>query len=368
MDQLIVQLAAAVNMRTLYPANHPRVVGGVQQIIGQLAQFLQQNRKESVTFLIVGEDLVADDQIVRKTTLSQQQFVDILRRRGIERLTLADGLEAAEVDALITALAVGSTPAGSANVILGHVNVAVDDQPVEEQQDHPELSVEQLENVRQAFARFRLEKKLPLHQMEEMVWGFIESMSRTTRSILPLAKLKEHDEYTFVHSVNVSLLVLAQARSFGIKGSMLHALGMAGLLHDIGKLMVPLTVLNKPGKLEGEEWSVMKSHTEQGAWYLSETEGSTPLSIIVAYEHHLRYDGQANYPEASAGRIPNLASRMTSIADTYDALQTVRPYQKPLLRSAAYDILRKRSETFYDPMLVANFIRVIGEPAAPSVS
>src|SRR5205085_6976074 len=127
---------------------------------------------------------------------------------------------------------------------------------------------EKLETVREAFARFRGEGKLPFGQMEELVWSFIDSLSRTTRTVLPLAKLKEHDEYTFVHSVNVSLLVLAQGRSFGVKGQMLHALGMAALLHDIGKLMVPLKVLNKPGKLEGEEWSMMKSHTEQGAWYL----------------------------------------------------------------------------------------------------
>lgn len=368
MDQLIVQLAAAVNMRTLYPANHPRIIVAIEQIIDHLRRTVKQVQKDSITFLIVGEDLVAEEQIVRKTTLSQQQFVDILKRRGIERLTLADGLEPAEVDDLITALALGNDPSGSTHVIVGHVNVAIDDEPLEETEEHPELTVEQMENIRQAFARFRSEKKLPLRMMEEMVWGFINSLSRTTRSILPLAKLKEHDEYTFVHSVNVSLLVLAQGRSFGIKGQTLHALGMAGLLHDIGKLMVPLSVLNKPGKLEGEEWSVMKSHTEQGAWYLSETEGSTPLSIIVAYEHHLRYDGQPNYPDVKPGRIPNLASRMTSIADTYDALQTVRPYQKPMLRAAAFDILKKRAETFYDPMLTANFIRMIGEPSTPSVS
>ena len=364
MDQLIVQLAATVNMRTLYPANHPRVIVGIEQILDHLNRELKESHKEAITFLIVGEDLVAEDQIVRKTTLSQQQFISILRGRGIERLTLAAGLEHSEVDDLITALAVGNTPNGSAHVILGRVDVAVDDEPIDQTEDHPELSVEQLENVKTAFARFRSEKKLPMRQMEEMVWGFIESLSRTTRSILPLAKLKEHDEYTFVHSVNVSLMVLAQARSFGIRGQMLHGLGMAGLLHDIGKLMVPLDILNKPGKLEGEEWSTMQSHTEQGAWYLSETEGSTPLSIIVAYEHHLRYDGEANYPQVRKGRIPNLASRMTSIADTFDALQTVRPYQKPMMRAAAFDILKKRAETFYDPMLVANFIRIVGEPVS----
>ncbi|HSP33999.1 MAG TPA: HD domain-containing phosphohydrolase, partial [Thermoanaerobaculia bacterium] len=322
MDNLIVQIAAAVNMRTLYPANHPRVVDSIESVIGSLVRAVAETHNDSVTFLIVGEDLVADDQIVRRTTLSQQQFIDILKRRGIERMTLASGLEPAELDELVTALAIGGTPAGSAHVILGRVNVAIGGEGEDEEGPHAPLNAGQLDTMREAFAQFRDKGKLPLREMEELVWSFMDSLSRTTRSILPLAKLKEHDEYTFVHSVNVSLLVLAQARSFGIKGSELHALGMAGLLHDIGKLMVPLTVLNKPGKLEGEEWAMMQSHTEQGAWHLSETPGATPLSIVVAYEHHLRVDGQPNYPQVKSGRVPNLASRMTSIADTFDAMQT----------------------------------------------
>ena len=105
---------------------------------------------------------------------------------------------------------------------------------------------------------------------------------------------------------------------------------------------------------------MMKGHAEQGAWYLSQMEGTPPLSVVVAFEHHLRYDGQLNYPVLRAARVPNLASRMTSIADTYDAMSTVRPYQQPLARAAAFEILKKRSETFYDPLLVGNFIQLVG--------
>jgi hypothetical protein len=146
--------------------------------------------------------------------------------------------------------------------------------------------------------------------MEQLVWSFIDSMGRDTRDVLPLARLKEHDEYTFVHSINVCLLVLAQGRSFGIQGGMLHAMGMAALLHDVGKLMVPLAVLNKSGKLMAGEWELMKSHCEEGAWYLSGTEGVTPLSIVVAYEHHLRFDGAAQRgPASTALRVEGTVAR-----------------------------------------------------------
>jgi HD-GYP domain-containing protein (c-di-GMP phosphodiesterase class II) len=354
MADLASLIAGGVTVRTLYPASHPRVTQAVGNILAAL--------KDATTFLIVGDDLVIEQEVVRNLSLPQRQFMQALKRRGIERLTISEGLTEEECEMFIEALATGEiTPESTPHLIVGRVHVAFEDDAKNKDGDAPhELSVDQIELVREAFARFRIDGKMPLGEMEELVWGFIDSLSRTTRGILPLAKLKEHDEYTFIHSINVSLLVLAQARAFGIGGVTLHGFGMAALLHDIGKLMVPLSVLNKPGKLEGDEWMMMKSHVEKGAWYLSELDGAAPLSISVAYEHHLRFDGQPNYPLLPVPRMPNLASRMTSIADAYDAMSTVRPYQQPLLRARAVDILKKRAETFYDPLLVANFVQLVG--------
>jgi len=348
-------------MRALYPANHPRVVEAIDAIIAALGH------TEEITYLIVDNDLVVGDDIIRKTSLPVRQFVEILKEKGIERLTIAGGIDADEIRALIGGLSGVEALNSSAHIILGRIRVAIKEDELDKQRRNT-LTVEQLEAAREAWSKFRVEKKLPMAQMEDLVWSFVDSISRTTRAIPPLAKLREHDEYTFVHSVNVSLLVLAQARSFGIQGNTLHAFGMAALLHDIGKLTVPITILNKPGKLDGVEWEAMKGHATNGAWYLSQIEGTPPLSIVVAFEHHLRYDGQPNYPVLRAPRIPNLASRMTSIADTYDAMSTIRPYQQPLARSAAFEILRKRSETFYDPVLAGNFIRLVGEQALSSTT
>lgn len=358
MDQLIIQITAAANTRTLYPANHPSVSHSNELVVKTLANILEERQVESITFLVLGDELVVEQDVMRKSSLSHRQFVELLKRRGIERMTLAAGLEVEEAHAFIGALAGGEDLESSPHITLGHVHVSLEQE--QEREAPRDLTPDLLEPVRDAFARFRVDHTLPLGPMEQLVWSFIDSLSQTTRSILPLAKLKEHDEYTFIHSVNVSMLVLAQARSFGIKGPMLHAFGLAGLLHDIGKLTVPLAVLTKPGKLEGEEWAMMQSHAIQGAWYLSEMEGAMPLSIAVAYEHHLRYDGEQNYPVLKTKRVPNLASRMTSIGDAYDAMSTIRPYQQPLMRSAALEILKKRSESFYDPLLVANFVRLIG--------
>lgn len=358
MEPLIIQLAAGATIRALYPAGHPRVLASIGSTIEALRQGLLRRGNDSVTILVVGDDLVIDQDVVRKETLSQQQFVELLKRRGVERLTIAGSVTAEEMEQLLHGLSTGEALQSSASVIIGRVQIRMEDEQAtkEERQD---LSVDQLEVVREAFVNIRAGRPLPLADVEQLIWGFIDSMSKTTRSILPLAKLREHDEYTFVHSVNVSLLVIGQARSFGITDRQLHTFGMAALLHDIGKMTVPLEVLNWPGKLQGEQWALMQSHAEMGAWYLTEHGGVPPLSIIVAFEHHLRFDAKPNYPVLRKPRQPNLISRMTSIADAYDAMQTVRPYQKPLLRSAALEIITKRAETFYDPLLVANFKQIV---------
>src|SRR4029453_14918312 len=131
------------------------------------------------------------------------------------------------------------------------------------------LSQAHIDGMKEAFVRFKRERKASVRRMDEMVWSLMESLARSTRDVLGLAPLNSHDEYTFVHSVNVSMLVLAQGRSLGIQGPMLHAMGVAALMHDVGKLAIPLDILNKPGRLEGNEWRTMTTHAELGAWQLS---------------------------------------------------------------------------------------------------
>ncbi|HMH76981.1 MAG TPA: hypothetical protein VK547_10185, partial [Candidatus Udaeobacter sp.] len=109
---------------------------------------------------------------------------------------------------------------------------------------------------------------------------------------------------------------------------------------------------------------IMMGHAQEGATHLCGVENSHPLAILVAYEHHMRYDGQPNYPVPRIGRRPTLASQMTAIADVYDAICTTRPYAKARSRQFAVSVLTERVGTFHSPGLVANFVRMVGvEPA-----
>src|SRR5438067_8683919 len=146
MEHLATQIAAAINMRALYPANHPRVVQTVEQIVVALHRLLQQTKSDSVTYLIVDEDLVVGKEVIRKTSLSLRQFIEVLKRRGIERLTLGAGLDQDETHQLIGALATNDRLASSPHVILGRVHVEMEEERLEA--PRRELSLEQLEKVR----------------------------------------------------------------------------------------------------------------------------------------------------------------------------------------------------------------------------
>ena len=371
-ERLIANVAGALTSRALYPPTHPAVTGALAQLQDGVGAVCEERRQDSLTLLRLDDEIVVDGRPLRSGALYLQPFIRALRRSDVARLTLARELDLDECRALVDALAAGRRPASTTHVVVGQVEIAT---PTGGSASAPagsggsggggggdgqgDLGPAQLEAAQEVFTRIRHEGVRVLDPVEELVWGLADAVARSTQAVLPTVPLKSHDEYTFVHSVNVSLLVLAQARGFGFDGPLLHAIGVAALLHDVGKLRIPLDVLNKAGKLSGDEWATMASHAELGAWELGALATSAPLSILVAFEHHLRYDGAPNYPAVRVARAPTLASQLTAIADVYDAICTVRPYRRALSRAAALDVLRSRAGTFHDPYLVGQFCQLV---------
>jgi HD-GYP domain-containing protein (c-di-GMP phosphodiesterase class II) len=366
-ERLIAQIAGALTTHSLYPATHPAVAGTLAQLRDGVVAACDERRQDSLTFIRLDDEIVVDGRPLRTGALYLQPFIRALRRSDVARLTLARDLGLEECRALVDALATGRRPESTPHVVVGQVEIpgfpgasaeAREAAGASAGSGHP-LTDAHVEIARDLFARVRREAVVSLDPVEELVWGLADAVARSTQAVLPTVPLKSHDEYTFVHSVNVSLLVLAQARGFGFDGALLHSMGVAALLHDVGKLRVPLDVLNKAGKLSGDEWQVMASHAELGAWELGALATSAPLSILVAYEHHLRYDGEPNYPAVRVARTPTLASQLTAIADVYDAICTVRPYRRALSQAVALDVLRSRAGTFHDPYLVGQFCQLV---------
>jgi response regulator RpfG family c-di-GMP phosphodiesterase len=133
------------------------------------------------------------------------------------------------------------------------------------------------------------------------------------------------------------------------------------MLHDIGKMSLPPSLWAKRGRYSEREWEVIKQHPELGAAQLCGLKGVPPLAVLVAYEHHMRWDGKESYPVPSKPRIPNLASQLTAIANTYDTMIASRGLSAGGQSKQALEVWREHSETLLDPFLVGNFVLMMSE-------
>ncbi|MBZ6065134.1 HD-GYP domain-containing protein [Aeromonas schubertii] len=196
----------------------------------------------------------------------------------------------------------------------------------------------------------------PLAQVaEEMV----DTMFTHGDAMLCLARIRAKDAYLMEHSMNVAILLANFGRYLGLERSTLQELTLGGLLHDVGKIMTPDAILNKPGKLTDEEFAIMRQHVVHSREILSETPGITPVMLEVAGNHHERLDG-SGYPLGLKGEALSLHSRMSGIVDVYDALTADRVYKAGMQPTQAFRILLKGAGTHFDTELVQKFIKCLG--------
>jgi putative nucleotidyltransferase with HDIG domain len=199
---------------------------------------------------------------------------------------------------------------------------------------------------------------VPLLEAEAVVRSLSVAMHGDSRMVLPLLKLKEFDQYTTTHSLNVAVLAMGLAESLGCRPKEIRSIGVAGLLHDIGKIRIPLEVLTKPGKLNDEERAIMNSHPIDGARVIMQSDEDLGMAATVAYEHHIMLNG-GGYPVLHYPRECAMASRLVHVCDVYDALSTKRPYRDAWPSEKTMQYLEERAGTEFDPDLVAAFSRTL---------
>ena len=222
---------------------------------------------------------------------------------------------------------------------------------------------EEAETFRWLHSEVQSNGSIPLLEAEAVVRSLSVAMHGDSRMVLPLLRLKEFDQYTTTHSLNVAVLSMGLAESLGCRPKEIRAIGVSGLLHDIGKIRIPIEVLTKPGKLTDEERAIMNSHPIDGARVIMQSEEDLGMAATVAYEHHIMLNG-GGYPALHYKRECAMASRLVHICDVYDALSTKRPYRDawPTERTMLY--LEDRAGSEFDPDLVNRFIRTLRQGQA----
>lgn len=195
--------------------------------------------------------------------------------------------------------------------------------------------------------------------VKEVVTACADQITRNADAMLLLSSIRDKDEYTSRHSINVGILSMLLGHRLGMPKTRLEQLGMGGLLHDVGKIRAPEEVLNKPGRLTQEEFQIIKMHAAQGRDILISSQGASSSVINVAYSHHERMDG-SGYPCGLKEDELDLFTRIAGVADTFDAVTSDRVYSNRRTTIEAIKILQSSSGDLYDSELVSTFLRALG--------
>jgi HD-GYP domain-containing protein (c-di-GMP phosphodiesterase class II) len=366
--EFIRQLCSASANAALYSMSHPQVKRLSLQAFNSLKILLES--REAVTLLVVGHELISDGQPL-ELNLSLSRFTQILTARGIGTLKLLAGISGYEIDLLIAGLSKqqdegGQVMTSSDHIRIGKVDIRSSGAPGDDDLigSHkpgltlPDMPREELARFMEIYETVKKRHKLQINGVFDVVAGFVDVFKQEGKPLLAMAALRETDEYTFTHSTNVCVLNLAQAMALGIKGQLLNDIGVAAMLHDIGKLFIPEEILTKKDKLTNEEFDRMKQHPVKGARHLLDTPGVPRLAVIAAYEHHMKFNLKG-YPQVSPDWQQNLCSHMTAISDFFDALRTRRSYREPVPLIEIIALMEGMAGTDLHPALTRNFVKII---------
>lgn len=372
-EDLVRRLGALLRGAQLYSPGHPLTARTTAAVLETLRQIHTDSGSIAIGF--VGHEIVVGGIPLPRTRENMGELIKRLHAHGIERITIDRGVEA---DELVTFMQLvgrsgpqsngeaGPDGQDGANEInLPHIRAgriraeSRSDGPMPATTSLRQMYEQAVATAEVVWESAKTEGKPELPTARATVDGLAESVTHNRTALLGLAAMKEYDNYTFTHMVNVSILTMAQARALGIEGRLLRELGLSALMHDIGKTRTPLEILNKPESLTDQEFAIMKRHTIDGAEILRRTPEIPTLAPVVALEHHMRLDGQG-YPEQISRESLNLGTMLCGIADVYDAMRSLRKYQGAFPTDRILEVLRRNDGRQFDQHLVRRFVQLLG--------
>ncbi len=369
--RFLVSFGQAVSTMALYNEGHPareRAVDRSYQCLRDLQQYDPHPR-----FSFLGEETIYQESALRE--LGDWEWAKRLAQAGVQRMELDKNVTREEYEefleemmARITLSFIDSAearPGRPAGIKVGTLGIRGDTKEVEEifEASAPVATIsyalgEEAASIQSMHRDVQERGKFPLAEAEAVVRSLSMAMHGDQDMILPLLQLREFDEYTTTHSLNVSVLTMALAESLGLAQQDVRTFGIAGLLHDLGKVNVPQEILNKPGKLTDEERTIMQEHPAAGAKLIIESGRRLDLAAAVAHEHHIMINGHG-YPACHYRRDCHKASKLVHVCDVYDALRTRRPYRDAWEAERVLTYIEERAGTEFEPEAASAFVRMM---------
>jgi hypothetical protein len=377
--RFLTSMAQALATMSLYAEGHPARARAAVSSFDILRELQATDPRPSFSFL--GSDVVYGQQAIRG--LTDWEWAMKLANVGVQRLEFADIVErepyvafledvlarVSAFSAIAAANAATTVPlprgTGPTPIRFGAVGVRgsndqrhPDHTPVDEA-SLLDLNAE-VDAIRWVHQEVDTHEDIPLLEAESIVRSLSVAMHGDSQMLLPLLTLKEFDQYTTTHALNVSVLSMGLAEFMGLSPREVRAYGVAGMLHDLGKVRVPKDILTKPGKLTPEEWSLMRSHTVEGARLILQSDQNLDVAALVAFEHHIMING-GGYPDRHYRCDCHKASTLVHVCDVYDALRTKRPYRDAWEPGATLAYIERGIGTEFDADVARAFIAMMGK-------
>ncbi len=366
----LTNFAQALSTMVLYRDGHPSRERATDRAYGRLKDLQAKDPHNLYSFL--GSEVVYGNMSLRE--LSDWDWGTRLANAGIQRLEFAstvtrDEFEEflGEVLARLTLQVQDTTIVRTdrrSSIKFGAIGVRGEQgtlKPMSQMLPTATIAYtlgEEAETIRWMHDEVMTRGELPLMEAETVVRSLSMAMHGDNEIVIPLLQLREFDEYTTTHSLNVSVLSMALAEFMGMGARDVRAFGVAGLLHDLGKVRIPQEILNKPGKLSDAEFAVMRRHPVDGAKIIVESDRQLDIAAVVAYEHHIMLNG-GGYPGMRFRRDCHQASKIVHVCDVYDALRTNRPYREAWDADRVLAHIEKGMGHDFDPDIVKSFLGMI---------
>ncbi len=373
--KMITLFSGAVKGISFYPASHP----AIRQPMIELGKILDLalGRESEVSWGIIDGVMFFDEHLFITPSTALADLANRMLEKSVGRVIMTQGLEFSELETFVRLFAVKGVDfdqlagrmeeAGISHIRLVRQGEEVFITPpmdeVEDSEDEGDIyasygqALTAIRGICRDIERGRIPNSAPVIRIVDRMVGIT---MQDPSALLGLTMIKDYDNYTFNHCVNVGVLSMALGAALGLDILSVKSLGIAGQLHDIGKTMIPKMILNKPGKLSSTEFDEMKRHSELGAKIIKDMEGLDPNIGQVVLGHHLHFN-RSGYPEW-AQKLPfSHLIDIVAIADTYDAITTLRVYQHPVNPRAALSEMQKVAGTYLDGAMVNSFIEMMGK-------
>ena len=356
---LLQAFTGTLNGLRLYSAQHPACQRQVQKLFTLFEGLLIERSR--VRMGLLEGTLFIEDHLFAEVNSAADELVELLECRQVEGLVFLNGLSLPELE-IFTGLLNNPdlTGANLDEALLQHSINHIEIQTVDDDDQEPRTVYgNAIKVVTSIMDDVRLGRIPSSTDAKKVVKSMVQVTLSDPHALFALSMLKDYDNYTFTHSVNVSVIAIAVGRACRMDPQELRLLGLGGLLHDVGKLRINLDIINKPARLSHAEFLQVKEHPRLGADIVASMDGITQEVIDIVLAHHLGFD-RTGYPEYIRHRsFPRMVDTVT-IADAYDAMTTLRAYQRPLTPRKAMEELRQSSGKMLNPQILTPFLETMG--------